>query len=426
MKKLLTNNIGLKILAVIVSFFLWLIVVSVDDPEITKSFNMIPVEISNEYFITNQGKVYEVENGTDLISVSVTAKRSVINVLSRDNFKATADLTLIENDTVPIEVKSTRLADKITNISPKTTKLMLNVENLMEKQYKIKIQTTGTLAEGCVVGDITLDKNVVKISGPESVVSEITDAGATVNIAGMASDIHTAEKITLYNANGKEVDTSKLTMSMDTANIDVEIWNSKEVPLTYGYVGIPATGYGTTGKVTSTINSVILAGKKSLIDSLDSIAIPAEAIDITDAGANYEVTIDLARYIPEGTAFALPDFDSKAVVAVEIQPLSVKNVEVPVSNITLANIPDGFSTELGGVGEVVVVEVKGLGSAFDGLNAQMITGVVDMNRIKEEEGLEKLEPGVYEGRVEFSYPEGISGGTNPIIVKIILKKEGVE
>ena len=163
-----------------------------------------------------------------------------------------------------------------------------------------------------------------------------------------------------------------------------------------------------------------------MIDGLDSISIPAESIDITDARSDFEVSIDLAHYIPEGTTFALPDFESKAVVTVGIQPLSVKNVEVPVSNITLANIPDGYSTELGGVGEVVVVEVKGLGDAFDGLNPQMITGVVDMNRMKEEQGLEKFEPGVYEGRVEFTYPEGITGGSNPIIVKIILKKEGVE
>ena len=45
MKKSLTNNIGLKLLAFIFAFMLWLLVVNIDDPVGSKTFENIPYTI---------------------------------------------------------------------------------------------------------------------------------------------------------------------------------------------------------------------------------------------------------------------------------------------------------------------------------------------------------------------------------------------
>ena len=49
MKKNLTKNIPLKIMSVIVGILVWLIVVNVDDPIITKGFVISDVQIINAY-----------------------------------------------------------------------------------------------------------------------------------------------------------------------------------------------------------------------------------------------------------------------------------------------------------------------------------------------------------------------------------------
>ena len=48
-----TDNLGLKIIAVIFAAFLWLIVVNLDNPVSTQTFSEVPVTIINEdyYFI---------------------------------------------------------------------------------------------------------------------------------------------------------------------------------------------------------------------------------------------------------------------------------------------------------------------------------------------------------------------------------------
>lgn len=84
MKNLFTKNLGLKIISVLGAFFLWLVVVNVDDPIISKTYTGIPVEILNEEVLTDQGKCYEVLNDSANINVVVTAHRSVLDGMSRD------------------------------------------------------------------------------------------------------------------------------------------------------------------------------------------------------------------------------------------------------------------------------------------------------------------------------------------------------
>ena len=82
MKKLLTNNLGLKLLSVVSAFMLWLIVLDQVDPVTYESFSPIQVTMLNENVVTDQGLVYQVQDNSDVISVRVRAKTSVLRQLS--------------------------------------------------------------------------------------------------------------------------------------------------------------------------------------------------------------------------------------------------------------------------------------------------------------------------------------------------------
>ena len=91
MKKKLTANLGLKILAVLFSVVIWFIVVNINDPVDKTVFRNVPVEILNTEAVTSQGKVYEILDGTDVIDVTVWAKRSILDTLGKENVIATAE-----------------------------------------------------------------------------------------------------------------------------------------------------------------------------------------------------------------------------------------------------------------------------------------------------------------------------------------------
>ncbi|MBR3643458.1 MAG: hypothetical protein IKN57_08130, partial [Parasporobacterium sp.] len=92
MKKLLTDNIGLKILALLVATVLWVVVVNVDDPVVEKRFSGVTVEVANAEAITRQNKTYEILDNSDTITVIVKGKRSILDQMSKDYIKATADI----------------------------------------------------------------------------------------------------------------------------------------------------------------------------------------------------------------------------------------------------------------------------------------------------------------------------------------------
>ena len=83
MKDTWKNNLGLKVLAVLFAVFLWWTVVNVDDPVDTKKFS-VDVNITNPEVITNAGKSYQIVDDTKNITVTVKARRKVLDEIRKE------------------------------------------------------------------------------------------------------------------------------------------------------------------------------------------------------------------------------------------------------------------------------------------------------------------------------------------------------
>ena len=198
MKKNLTDNLGLKILAVLCSIVLWLVVINIEDPVVRKNFSDIPVTITNMDAITSQGKVYEILDDTNVVNVTVSAKRSVISSISRDNIVATADMReLTFMNTVRIKLTTNESSDKLENIKSDTENLKVNVEDLKKVQMVIETTTVGEPGNGYLLGEMSTDQNLVRLSGPESVISKVARAAVEVSIDGITTSIKSEYPIKL-------------------------------------------------------------------------------------------------------------------------------------------------------------------------------------------------------------------------------------
>ena len=100
-----TDNLGLKIIAVIFAAFLWLIVVNLDNHVSTQTFSEVPVTIINEDIILSAGDTYQVL-GEEKVSVVVSATRQVRQKLTKEDIVATADIKEMDTSTglVPIKI----------------------------------------------------------------------------------------------------------------------------------------------------------------------------------------------------------------------------------------------------------------------------------------------------------------------------------
>lgn len=423
LSKKLVNNLGLKIISLLAGLLIWIVVVGIDNPLRTQVFIGIPVNVENASFMEREGKAYEVDDSSKTVSISVRAERAILNRLSRDNFTASIDLEDYADGRVPISVRANRYADKITSITPRATYARVTVEDLGEKQFGVESEITGEVPEGYSVGTVVVNNNIVSVAGPESVVNTIERAVVRVSVQGMTRDIRTESKIEFFDAAGDPVDTGDLELSRTDSSVNVAIWTNKNVPVSYGYTGIPADGFAATGNIIASVENIDITGAAADLSGVDYIDVPGTAIDITGANSNVNARIDIGRYLPSGISIVSDD-PEKALsdVAIEVQPLSEINVEVPISNITIDNIPEDMTAYVTGSGNNVVTSVKGLASTLAGLNPAMITGKINMHDIALAHGLTEWNEGVYDATVTFTYPEGIYAGTVQSPVKVVLHK----
>ena len=259
-KKALTANIGFKILALVFSIALWMIVVNVDDPEQTKTFTAT-VQVINENVLTDQGKYYTLTDG-NTVSFRVTAQRSVLERLSSSDFTATADMNYLEDDErIPVDITVNRYASSV-RISAQRLYLKVEVGDEMDARFSIRGETTGDPADGFAVDEVSVVPNVISVRGPAEYVSKIESVRAYCDVTGRNMDTSETVVPVFYDADGKEVDTTRLQVSVDTVDVYVEIVSVKEVPIVVETSGSLADGLELTGITTDPATVMIKGGEQ--------------------------------------------------------------------------------------------------------------------------------------------------------------------
>ena len=186
MKKKLTDNLGLKIGSVLFAALLWLLVTNINNPATTRRSTNIPVTIINEDVLTSQGKIYEVLDNSDTLAwVSVTGPGQIMGNISDKDLIAVADMKKLTTDnTIPIELSTAQYNESLDSIRASSDMVRLKVEDRKSISLPLKAVTLGTLQDGYIVGDVVTEQNLVRVSGPESIVSIIEKAEVSVGITG--------------------------------------------------------------------------------------------------------------------------------------------------------------------------------------------------------------------------------------------------
>lgn len=411
MKNKLTHNLGLKILALVFSIGLWFVVNNITDPTIKKPFTNIPVEIINEEMLTNEGKVYEVLDDTDVINVSVIGKKSVLDYITKEDIKAVADLSeLTFMNTVSIKVSSAKYNSEL-EFTTSVDNLKLSIEDVKRVQMIINTSTSGAPAEGYIVGTVTPSQNVVRLSGPESLISQIDHVEAVANIAGYSTDINSSVELKLCDKDGNEIKSNSIKMNIATINVAVTILGTKEVPLNFIVQGEPAEGYVVSDEIITVPEKVKIAGRKNALENVSEITVVDSALKVDDMSKDLTEIINIKKYLPSGVQFADSTFNGNVSVTVGIEPLVTHEYAVPVENFAIGNVPEGFKAS---IKELENENIKNYKISLSGIEQDMkkidekdIIGVIDMQVLAEKQGIEEWTAGSYVSEITFNLPEDI-------------------
>ena len=357
MRRRLTSNLGLKVLAFFIAVFMWLIVVNIDDPVIEKTYIGIPVSVVNEEIVTATNRTYQIVDGTQEVSVAVSARRSVMEKITAEDIAAVADMKELSLGTqIPIEVSIQGYRYEKAFTTPRN--LQVKIEDEARSNFPITPTTLGTVREGYVLGELKADPEKVTFRGPESVINRISRVVAEADVSGLSEDAEIEARLILYDVNNNVIDQTILANNLgkEGVSVDVTLYRIKNVPVKLSTSKISAADGYKVSAVGVEPREISVTGDEQALAELDEIWIPAEELEMSDLTERTEKIIKVSSYLPEDVMLVEENADS-VVVSIQIEQPGVKNYEVSTSSITVNNLSENLQLSYGAVD--FEIQVKG-------------------------------------------------------------------
>ena len=413
----LSNNLGLKIIAVLFAIFLWWTVVNIDDPIQTRKY-IVDVTVTNPQIVEVAGKSFQVDESTKQVTVTVEARRKIIEQIKTTNIIATADMRELQGSSVPVRISITGYEGSYVSAKAFPQNIQVNVEKTQEKEIPITTVVKGNVRDGYVVAETTVSPQTVEISGPESIVKKISKVVAQVDVTGLAASRDVTTNLIYYDAADNEIKQTYLTSNCDETGVDVhvKVWKTKIVNITFDTSKITAaSGYLFNG-IEYEPKTIEIAANSETLNALIALEIPAEALVRDGMNETEKVIIDISQYLPEGVILV----DQNATnVAVEImvEKIGTKSFSIPVRSVRIDGLDEKFQLAFGPE-QSVAIAFNGRSEHLDVLTDDGFVASIDLSGY--------VEPGEYMVPVNVAeQPEGCNYNGEAKIKVIISLSEDV-
>lgn len=373
-----TNNLVLKISSLAVAFLVWIIVVNVSNPIVTRNIS-VPLNVVNANIITDAGKTYSLM-GANSVTVSYEVRSRDQSRISASDFNASIDLGDMYDITgaVPIAVEVVNNKDLIIGaVASKPSIVRVSIEDLQRKEFTLTTKITGTPSDGFSVGEVKLDKTNVVVTGPVSVIGQISQIGVEIDVTGLDSDESGRAELKYFDANGNAfvISDNRVSKSFDNVGYSLVMLNGRTLALNFDVGGTAAQGYKFTG-AESTTKSIQVRGQPEVLEGLDSITVPASALSVEGATGDVNITVDIKNFLPVNvTAVG----DTKVNVTLKVEALDKKSLTLTVNDLNIVGAKPGVATNI--VPEKITVVVSGLSANLESVTNTDLKATLDVSEM---------------------------------------------
>jgi YbbR domain-containing protein len=218
--------------------------------------------------------------------------------IDSSTFEATVDLTGVEPTGGPVSlsvrVEAVDPRVRVLDFDPKV--ITVTLDRVGTKSVPIRAVMVGPIPTGLEAGEPTIDGTSATVSGPESVVSLVTEVQAPYRIDATGIDIDQLVDLDPVDANGEEL--TPIDVEPTQVRVHVAVFSdrrSKSLAVTPNVTGTPAAGFEVASiEVEPPIVSV--EGDANDLAGLDR----ADTEPISIAGASSQVTQIVELTLPEG------------------------------------------------------------------------------------------------------------------------------
>lgn len=366
------NKILTILLSVGLAVAIWLYVVTVVSPNSDKHYYNIPITIQSEIVLQERGLMIT-NRELPTVSLHLEGNRTDLNKLNSSNITVSIDVSrigepgthnLVAVPSYPGDVPNNAL----TVLSRNPGYITLQVEERISKTVPVEVRYTGSLPANFMADkdNMELSYDSIVISGPKSVIDQITVANVDVNLEGRMESISEQYRFSLCNSADEPVDAALVTANVETVKLTLKILQLKEISLKVNVVN----GGGANDKntqITVAPGKILVTGSKLLLDGLDSLVLGTiNLAEITDRDSKQVYTIKLPEGVYNETGV------TEAEVSIKLPGLATK--DFTVTNIQAVNVPAGMAVDL--ITQSLKVTLRGPQASLNKINPAdiLITG----------------------------------------------------
>lgn len=369
------NKIPRILLAMLISVFLWLYVVTVVDPNDTKVVYSVPVTYENMTSLTDNNLVMTAgQNAT--VTLKFYGRRSDLNNLTSESLTVTADVSRIKSEGEQNLSYTVTLPDSVSDNNVQLTertpsRLTVNVERAVEKQVDVEVDISNEVADG-YVADLEATKispETITVFGPEAEVSKIDSARVSLDIGGVTETVDNSFPYQLVDSDGNAVDTTNFRCSADAVDVMLTVEKYKEIPLT---LELKAGGGAKEKNVTVTLSPayITISGPGAIVDAMDSVSIGtldlASMTEMTET-KTYDITL------PDNVTNV--SGQNQVTARIVLNGLSAKTLEV--ENFSVSHKPDGLNVTI--VTTTLEITIRGPSDEIEAISAKDLTVQGDLS-----------------------------------------------
>ena len=362
------------LISVVIAFGLWSYVVTTDSPEWEETYYEIPVILKNESVLHGNGLMLG-DGKIPTVTLRLKGNRSDLVNLNKSDITLVADLSRIyESGKQSVSYSIAfpgDIPDNSVEILEKTPKeIQLTIMERRTKDVDIELVYNGSVPEGFRTDkeNVTLDRDAIRVVGPAAVVDRIACAQIQVDLEGQTGTINSTYRYVLLDREGKEVDSSQLTVDAEEVELTLKIQRYKEIKLLLNV--IPGGGASESNThIQPDMQTIQVSGSQQLLDSLgDTLEFEIRLGEITD-----NTTKQFEIKLPEG----VENLTGKSILTVDIIFPELVTRTFQVTNLRTKNVPAGMTAEL--LTQALTVTIRGAAAQVRALNADDLSVIVDMS-----------------------------------------------
>lgn len=363
-------------LAFVLSFALWLYVVTVVSPESEDTYYDVPIVLDGESLLADRGLML-VSGAEQTVTLKLEGNRSDLTKLNKSNITLLVDISGITTagehmlsftPSYPGIVQSGTLT--VLDSNPKLITVV--VAERETKNIPIRLTYTGQVAENYIVDkqNAKLDNTTVQISGPKELINQIDHAQINVDLTDKNATVSEYFRYTLCDAAGDPVqDVRNVTTNLEKIKVTVGIQKMKEIHLTVDKI----FGGGVTEntcKIELSVDTIQVSGSDAALEKLDTLLLGS--IDLAEI---LESTTQLTFPIVLPDGITCLSGETEVTVTVTLQNLEIR--EYTVVNFQKKNLPDGLDVSI--IDKMKKVLLRGTAAELENITAEDIFIVVDFS-----------------------------------------------